>query len=147
MIKTPLITRPSIVALGGGGLVYALLYWLSTSGAVTFSHWWFHSSNPGDLRAQIADSPVSILLVGLVFALYLVPGFVAGLLSRRSGLMHGLIIGALLPFIQVLFLFREFLAVPSLVIDALLPTLFLGLLFSSIAGIAGETTAIWIWHR
>ena len=146
MLNTPLLSRPSIVALAGGALSYAVLYWLSTSGAVAFSHWWFHATSTNDLQNQIANSPTfTFISVGLIFSHQLVPGFIAGILARRSGLMHGFLTSALLPFVQLSFLFREFLLAPSLVIQTLVITLFLGLLLSSIAGVAGEIVASRLW--
>ena len=147
MLNTPLIIRPNIKALGGGVFSYALMYWFSTAGAVVISHWWFPSASSGELKILFDNSPLSTFFSVVVVAQYFIPGFVAGFMARHAGLMHGFIIGALLPIVTVFFLFYELKFFSNLVINVLLYTLLLGLLFCSIAGIIGEAAATKLWKR
>ena len=147
MFNTPLIIRPNFKALGGGVFSYALLYWFSTAGAVAVSHWWFPSSSPSELKVLFYNSPLSTFFAVMVVAQYFIPGFVAGFVARRAGLMHGFIIGALLPIVTVFFFFYELQFASNLVINILLYTLLLGLLFCSIAGVIGEVVAAKLWKK
>jgi putative membrane protein (TIGR04086 family) len=147
MFNAPLIIRPNVKALGGGIIAYALLYWISTSGAVAFSHLWFPAANPGELKALLKDSFIPTFFAVVVVAQYFVPGFVAGFMARRAGLMHGLITGAFLPIVTLIFMFNEIQLATTLVLNILSLNLIAGLLFCSIAGVIGEAAATNLWER
>ncbi len=147
MFNSPLLSPPNFKALTGGVFSYALLYWFSTTGVVAISHWWFPPTISSELKVLFSNSPLSTIFALVTVAQYFLPGFVAGFMARRAGLMHGLIIGTLLPVVTALFLFNELKFSFDLAINVLLSTLFLGLLFCSIAGVIGEAVSTKLWKR
>ena len=142
-MSSPLISKPSALALAVGSVAFAGLYWLSSAGLSAFLNWWFYPAPPDNLAQSVASSPVWRLLN---WSLYLVPGFVAGLLARRSGLMHGAIVGVLTAPIMALLIyalgFWSAVELSSLVYGAVL-----GLVWCSLAGLIGELIGSRVWPQ
>lgn len=142
-MATPILSKPSALPLVAGAGTFALLYWLSSVGLSTAISWGFYPAPPEDFLQSFASSPLWRVLGG---AFYLVPGFIAGFASRRSGLMHGALVGVLTVPIMAIFLYAYgfWSAVPisSLVYGALL-----GVVWCSLAGLVGELIASKVWRR
>jgi len=142
-MRPPLISRPRVPALLVGSVAFAALYWLSSDGLSTLINWWFYPAPPDDLPERIASSWLWHLFS---WALYLVPGFLAGLFARRSGLMHGAIVGALTAPIMALLIYALGLW-SSVEYSSLLYGLALALVWCSLAGLVGELAASKVWPR
>lgn len=142
-MATPILSKPSALPLVAGAGTFALLYWLSSVGLSTAVNWWFYPSPPEDFPQRLVSSP---LWPVLGWALYLVPGFIAGFVSRRSGLIHGALVGVLtVPIMAILlYAYGFWSAVPtsSLVYGALL-----GVVWCSLAGLVGELIASKVRRR
>ena len=138
-----LISRPSSLAITAGAIVFGILYWFSSFGLSAFINWWFYPSPPHDMRETIISSWQWSVFS---FAIYLIPGFVAGLLARRSGLMHGAIIGLLTVPIMAAFIyaagFWQFVAFASFFYG-----LMLALFWCTFAGLLGEVIASKVWPQ
>lgn len=138
-----MISRPSIPAILVGAVVFGVLYWLSSAGLSTLINWCFYPAPLDDFPQRIASSWLWRLFG---WALYLVPGFLAGLVARRSGLMHGAIVGALTAPIMALLIYA--LGFWSIVeYSSLLYGSLLGFIWCSLAGLVGEFTASLVWPR
>jgi len=134
---TPILSKPSALPLVVGALAFAMLYWLSSAGLMAVVNWWYYPAAPEDFPQRLESS---VLWHVLGWALYLVPGFIAGVLARRSGLMHGALVGLLTaPIMAVLlyaFGFWAAVRTSSLAYGAIL-----GVVWCSLAGFVGELIA------
>ena len=129
-----LISKPNFRALAIGAATFATLYWISSIGLSKVLNWWYYPTLPNNLPYTISSSWLWRLLG---WALYIVPGFVAGFIARRSGLMHGAIVGVLTAPIMAVFVymvgFWSAIEFSSLIYGAVL-----GIIWCSLSGLVGE---------
>jgi len=92
--------RPSLIAIVVGTFSYATLWWLHSGGLKTVLDWWFYPQIPQAAQAWFRNSPFWPIFS---YAQYVVPGFLAGLIAFRNGVMHGLIVGTAVPFVHLAF--------------------------------------------
>lgn len=136
MIRS-LISKPSSFALLVGVSVFCLLYWFSSFGLSALINWWFYPAPPENVLVTITTS---WYWRAFGFALYLIPGFLAGFFARRAGFMHGAIVGAFtLPTMALFFYVAGFWSAVSA--SSLLYGLVLGLVWCSLGGFVGELSA------
>jgi hypothetical protein len=92
-----LVPKRSAVALLVGGFAYAALRWLMVGGLSDLLHWWFGPQIPTELLTWF-KTPHFWTIYG--YAMLVVPGVMAGLIAHRAGLLHGAIVGAMVPLID-----------------------------------------------
>lgn len=88
--------RPSVTAVVIGVFTFALMWWLNIGELKDLLDWWFYPEIPREVRAWFIGT---LFWPIYAYAQYLVPGFVAGVVAFRKGLMHGLIVGTAAPFV------------------------------------------------
>lgn len=93
---------------------------------------------PDDLPQRIVQSSIWAMFS---FSLYLIPGFISGLIAGRSGLMHGLIVGAFsAPIMAVILYVAGFGG--AVQAGSILYGLGSGLFWCSLSGVFGELVAL-----
>jgi len=137
------LSQPNIPALVYGAIAFTILYLLSSVGLSSFVNWWYAPIPHDDLPERIVSSwPWRIF----GWSIYLIPGFIAGFVARRSGLMHGAIVGALTAPIMAVFVYvMGFWS--NVETSSLIYGLVLGLVWCSIAGLIGQLVAFKLWRK
>ncbi|MHB1117897.1 hypothetical protein [Sideroxydans sp.] len=106
-------------------------------------NWWFYPAPSVNVLTAITTS---WYWRAFGFALYLIPGFLAGFVARRAGFMHGAIVGALtVPIMALYFYAAGFWA--AVAASSLLYGLVLGLVWCSLGGFVGELSASRMWRQ
>jgi hypothetical protein len=133
------VSRPNFVGIAVGVSLYAVLWWLFGTGLRTIFDWWF-SDPAAPIRVWLRGSRLFWPIYG--YAIYVVPGFLAGLIAWRSGVMHGLIVGTSVPVVDLAFAIEWGFGTFGYEIRAVGSGLLHGWLFCGIGGLAADLVRV-----
>lgn len=136
--------RISSLALIVGVAAYMFFSWLKPVGVMVLLHWRYGPVLPTELKDWLTAWHFWTVFE---YGRFLLPGLFAGLIAGGRGLIHGLIVGAISPFLEeayasvVLLSDRSVLRSWEFILTGLLYNLAYGLSLSSIGGLTGSAIA------